>query len=295
MKKPSALKTVFPVLLCALVLSACVMQSNFMREEVADRVAHPAWMIKRPIPASPFLLTSYERMHERHAPAHIYIEGEGATWTLNGDAPKNPTPQNPVALHMASKDLVDNIAYIARPCQYTGMLDPDSACDPALWTDGQFTPEVLAAYNKAIDDIKAHYDITNLHLIGFSGGGVIAAMLAEQRKDVLSLRTVASPLDQVEPINAALRNMPQHHFIGGQDQVVSPAPLHSYLQRLGETGCADYTFIQEAEHEKGWVDKWPELLEKTPECHAPVALPAFEDFVPLPEPVFVTREKPAKP
>lgn len=301
MKKPSTSKILPLALLPVLFLGACVMQSQYMRKDVASRVAHPAWMAERPIKASPFLLTAFERMHERQAPADIYIGGEGHIWGLTGKETRNPTPINPVALHLASKDLAQNVAYIARPCQYSGMLDTSADCDPAYDgpTEKQFAPEVLAAYNTALDDIKSRYDITDFNLIGFSGGGTIAALLAAERKDISSLRTVAAPLGSAEKVAPALKNIPQHHFIGGQDVIVQPAALHSYLQALGETGCVDYTFIQEAEHEKGWVDKWPEFLAKTPACHGPaLSPPAFDDFIdfaPLPKPVHVSREVPEKP
>lgn len=301
--------------LCALILvfivAACA-GHHPIRDEVADRVASPAHMIERLVPASPFALTVYERMHERFETANIYIEGDGEAWLTRISQSEDPTPVNPVALHLASRDMADNVAYIARPCQYSKMLAPDTPCDPAYWGDKRFSREVIESYQLALDEIKARYDITKFNLIGFSGGGAIAAILAAERKDVASLRTVAGNLDHRahsahhlvsymdESLNPpdfadALNRVPQYHFIGDRDDVVTNGVLHSYLQALGDTTCAKHEVVKEASHMEGWVNKWPDLLKKQPLCTAP----AREDFdfgpIDYKEPIYSTPDRPAKP
>ena len=296
-----------------LLLAGCGTSTIAMREEVAQRIAAPSWMVERQIPAAPFALTAYERMHERFAPADIYIEGDGLAWMTKNRKSLNPTPKNPVGLHLASRDKAENVVWLARPCQFSGLLDDSTACDDAYWTNKRFAPEVISAYNAALDDIKKRYDIEGFNLIGFSGGGAIAALLAAQRVDVLSLRTVAGNLDHhahsnyhnvsvlegsLNPPDFAekLTTMPQVHFIGGQDEVVPPAVLHSYLQALGPSNCVQYQFIHEAAHEEGWVQKWPEFLQMTPACSGLVQEIDFTDFPSMPEPRFITKpEKPEKP
>lgn len=276
----------------------------YVREETADRLGHAVWMYEREIPAGLFSLTAYERIHERGEVATVYIEGDGElTDNFHMDS-KNPTPKNPVALHLATKDKSENLVWIARPCQYNGI----SACDEAYWGNERFSPEVLSAYTIALDEIKKRYDIKAFHLVGFDGGGAIASILAAQRPDVLSLRTVAANLDtnvyakehQMPPLTGSLnpidfaqnlKNIPQTHFIGGQDTVVPPSILHSYLQAVGPSNCVNHKFIQEAEHTKGWVEKWPELLLEMPACDAPVE---DWDFEPMPEPIRIMPETPDK-
>ena len=202
------------------------------------------------------------------------------------------------------------MAYLARPCQYTGVLAENTPCDSGYWTHKRFAPEVIRAYNTALDEIKARYDIEGFHLTGFSGGGAVAALLAAQRDDVLSFRTVAGNVDHRAHSNfhdvsyldgsmnppefsEKLAEVPQYHFIGGQDPIVPPAILHSYLQKLGDTNCVQYKFIQEAEHTEGWVEKWPELLKESPTCRGPVKSMGIEDIdFYMPEPIRVTRELP---
>lgn len=283
--KSSKLRLLSLSALAGLMLAGCgSLAGNPLRDQVADRVASPAWMVKREIQATPFYITAFERMHEPGQTATLYIEGDGEAPAMD------PTPINPVALHLASKDLSDNLAYLARPCQYSGLLDLNMKCDQSYWGDAAYNAETLAAYNTAINKIKRRYEITDLHIVGYDSGATLAALLAAQRQDVLSLRTVAGEFDiaALGPHARTLSGIPQHHFAGGQDDQNSPAQLHSYLQMVGDNECTEYTLIQESEHEKGWVDKWPELLkEKVPACSRPVE----PEFVPIekPEPIFYPR------
>lgn len=126
-----------------------------------------------------------------------------------------------------------------------------------------------------------------------------------------SLRTVAGNLDHetftyihnlqpftesLNPVDyaAKLKYIPQHHYVGGQDEIMQPAILHSYLQAVGKSNCVSHTFIQEAEHEAGWVEKWPGLLHNLPSCEGPPREYSFEPFEPF-EPAFMERPKPSKP
>jgi hypothetical protein len=294
------LKTVFTntklksLMLCTLTatsLGACgVTNDNPYRAEVANRLASPAWLDERIIAAEPYNLTAYERMHERNLPVTLYIEGDGA---INADIKPlkdNVTPTNPVALHLATRDKSTNLAYLARPCQYSGMIDPEAKCDEDALLENAYSPETLNAYNTVLNKMKRRYGLTSFHLVGYDSGATLAALLAAGRNDILSLRTVSGDFDleKLTPFKTALLGLPQHHFAGGQDEMNPPAELHGYLQMLGPNDCTENTLIQEATHEEGWVDKWPELLkENMPICASPIE----PTFVPIekPEPIYYPR------
>lgn len=293
-----------------LALSACF-TAPYLKKDAATRIASPAWMLERQIDTGLYELTAFERMHERGEDANIYIEGDGTVWTQEHVRSLNPTPMNPVALHMAAHDKADNVAYLARPCQYSDMTDPETPCPKSTWLEGRYSNKVVTSMSTAIDEIKARYDIEHVNLIGYGGGGAIAAILAATRDDVTSLRTVAGNMDHevftnmhnlqpltesLNPVDYAnkLKYIPQQHYIGGQDEVMQPAVLHSYLQAIGKTNCIDHTFIQEAEHEAGWVEKWPKLLKNMPSCEGPLREYSFEPVAPF-EPNFMERPAPSKP
>jgi len=314
--KNKFLKLSLIALASSTMITACSAPTAF-RDEVAYRIASPSWMVRRTIKTENFELTAFERMHAKNAPVTIYIEGDGtADRSSQTGETENPTPINPVALHLASRDKSKNVVYIARPCQYTDTVHYDHSpenktseneketCDSAYWESARFAPEVITAYNSALDNIAPRYSTKDFHLVGYDGGGAIAAILAAKRDDVLSLRTVAGNLDHdaqsvylgIAPLNDSLnavdfaddlKDVPQHHFIGGQDETIKPAVLNSYLQAIGNSRCVKYTMIQEAEHARGWVDKWPELLKADlPACEKKEVV--FEP-IEIPEPIFVPR------
>lgn len=299
--------------LIALALGGCITTSlPYMRAETAQRLAAPAWMLKRDIAAEPYILRAYERMHERHEPANIYIEGDSLEYTSPKEFAANPTPKNPVALHLASKDNGKNVAYLAHPCQFTGMIDGEDCDYNESWTDARYSEETLKAFHTALDDIARRYDITGFNLIGYDGGAMIAGLLAAQRKDVLSLRTVAGILDhktqrsitglapltkslELTPYSDVLSRMPQYHFIGAQDHAVPPAVFHSYMQAMPPNPCTQSMLVQEAAHEDGWVEKWPELLKLSVTCYENTMPAGFASIDTPPVPFVTMPEKPEKP
>src|SRR5687768_5965899 len=86
------------VVLCA-ALTSCVQELAVtrLRHDTTERLARPAFMFERHIPADPFLLTAWERVREPGGPATVYIEGDGYAWASRRRPSLDPTPANPVA------------------------------------------------------------------------------------------------------------------------------------------------------------------------------------------------------
>ncbi len=286
------------LLLGAAIPAACTVHDNEFREVTAERIGRPAFMVERRIAANGMDFQLWERMHNRGEPADIYIEGDGEPTYLNRDISENPTPTNPVGLHLASRDNANNLGYISRPCQYKEYQTEDE-CSSKFWGPRRYSPEVLAAYNEILDEMKARWSITEFNLIGYDGGANIAAALASQRNDVASLRTVAGNLnpdevyaktgqvldaDSIKAPNIApgLAKIPQHHFIGAGDEVTPPSVYHAFRQAIGESDCVHYTLVQDADHTNGWVEKWPDLLKSTVAC--PQETIVDPNYVPAPLP-----------
>lgn len=132
-------------------------------------------------------------------------------------------------------------------------------------------------------------DAPGVVLVGFSGGGAVAALAAAQRSDVLALATVAGNLDHVSwtdhhrvtplhgslnPADAAgqLTRLPQIHFVGDRDRVVPRLVVESFIQRLGPGHLAQLKIVHGADHICCWDQNWPEfrnLLESIIEAEAP--------------------------
>jgi hypothetical protein len=267
----------------AAALSACYFDMTELRLETAKRLAAPNFMLERHINASPFVLTAFERVHDKGGDATVYIEGDGVAWVSRQQPSLDPTPRNPVALNLSAQDNGPNVIYLARACQYTKLTTP-GPCPMAYWTSKRFAPEVIAAENAALDDIKRTYDIKKFNLVGFSGGAAVAVLAAAKRSDVASIRTVAGNLDHVRvnanhgvsqmtgSLNAVdvapqVANIPQHHFIGSDDTVVTPDIFQSFRNASGPSKCIRSSIVRDATHESGWVDIWPTLLKSPLDCN----------------------------
>lgn len=250
------------------------------RTNLAADIAAGQLPIHDLMPAGNFSLASYARITKEGEAARVYIEGDGLAWLGSREPSLNPTPTNPVALRLAVRDPSPNVIWLARPCQYEGF---SGTCSVDYWTSLRFAPDVIFAYMEALDALKQKHAVTGFELVGFSGGGAIATLLAAQRSDVISLRTVAGNLDieafnslhKVSPMPLSLnprdvaekiQHIPQLHFTGGEDDIVPQSIYDSFAMATRNAPCLHHAVVKDASHEKGWDDVWPQLLKYPLSC-----------------------------
>jgi hypothetical protein len=204
--------------------------------DVAFAAAASSGLQHEDISAGRFRLASWHRGLRGVRQITVYLEGDGHAWISRRRLSDDPTPRDPLALRLAAKDPGNAVLYLARPCQF-GSVPLEPACDPRFWSSHRYGPQVLAALNAALDWARtrvASNTRVRLGLIGYSGGGALAALLAQRRDDVAWLLTVAANLDihawtwhhglsalsgSVDPILRAdrLRGLPQEHLVGNRD------------------------------------------------------------------------------
>ncbi len=272
------IRAILPACLLLLMVAGCTSLGG--RETLRSELAQGAGL--RPLPAAGggFTFAALGRVARPGAPAVVYLEGDGFAWATPARPSSDPTPRNPVGLRLAAQDSAPNVLWLARPCQYDGRA-ADPPCGPAVWTRDRFAPEVVAALDQALDQLKAGTGVTGLHLVGYSGGGGIAALLAARRSDVLSLRSLAGNLDhealhrhhrvsQLPGLNPAaaapaLAGLPQIHYVGGDDNVVPRLVADSYARAAGPGACLTVTLLPEASHDDIWQG-WARLAGVLPTC-----------------------------
>jgi hypothetical protein len=264
------------------MLASCNFVSLRSDRDTASEIAEPAKLAEKLRPSGKFVLTVRERITRTDDEVTIYIEGDGMAWLSRNQPSPDPTPDDPIALRLAALDASANVAWIARPCQYTPKeMNPE--CRVFYWTSGRFSEPVIDATDKAVSAIKEAAGAAQVHLVGFSGGGGIAVLVAARRKDVASLRTIAGNIDhraftshhKVSPMEGSLnpadaaehvRTIPQIHFVGADDKVIPSVVAKSFLQRLGATHCATMKIIPEATHSQGWALNWTSIAKERPRC-----------------------------
>jgi pimeloyl-ACP methyl ester carboxylesterase len=202
---------------------------------------------------------------------HIYLDGDGTPWTSNRRIADDPTPRNPLILEMMAKDPAAALL-LGRPCYYEPAMSP--LCNESLWTSHRYGAEVVASMSTAIQRWMSSKKINHVVLIGYSGGGVLAALLASYLKKTSAVITIAANLDieawsrhhGYSPPSASLNpatdahipaNIQQIHLAGLQDNNV-PAEIIELFSRTQNNAL--YLPLPEYDHICCWLDIWPDIL-----------------------------------
>lgn len=196
----------------------------------------------------------------------VYIEGDGMAWLSRSRPSSDPTPRHPVALELATADPNPGVLVLARPCQFDGRMDP--RCATPYWTNARFAPEIITSIELAIEQAKTRAGARHLILVGYSGGGVVAALIAARHPETTGLVTLAAPLDvdgwtdyhEISRLTGSLRpqdegdglkTIRQHHFLGSRDEVVPLAVTARYGTILAGA-CMKTTVIEGFDHSCCW-------------------------------------------
>ncbi|WP_232318651.1 hypothetical protein [Sphingomonas sp. TDK1] len=218
-------------------------------------------MARRPVGARSDVLT-------------VYFEGDGFAYAARGRRAMDPTPIDPVALRLALQHPGSGpVAWLARPCQYGSRA---RNCHSDYWSVARYAPEVIDGTAAALDRLKADAGASRLILVGYSGGGALAALLAERRGDVVGLVTVAANLDldawtaahrltplsrSVDPATDAARlsRLPQVHFVGAEDRNVGPAIARAFAGKMAAGAPVAIVTVAGQDHGCCWAGQWPLL------------------------------------
>lgn len=267
-------------LLLALILPAACSSASMLpgRSQGPHYAAQAGWNWAMTDAGRFTLATALSPGGAGNRPLAVYIEGDGQAFATPSMPSRDPTPATPTALRLALAH-GGPAAYVARPCQFT---TPATArgCHVAYWTSHRYAPEVVEAVGAAVDDLKRRSGARNVVLVGYSGGGAVAALLAARRRDVAGLVTVAANLDvedwvrrdglaplagSLNPADqaAALRGLPQVHLVGRRDEVVAPAVVRSYLARLNGGDAARLVELADYDHQCCWVRSWSSLARRS--------------------------------
>ncbi|AFL76329.1 alpha/beta fold hydrolase [Thiocystis violascens] len=202
---------------------------------------------------------------------HVYLEGDGRPWETRDRIAADPTPRNPVALRLMARDPRPAI-HVGRPC-YHG-FSTASGCSPWFWTQGRYGTEVTASMAAAIERLLPRQANRRITLIGYSGGGVLAMLMAERLAGVDRVISIAANLDIDAwtdhhgysrlggSLNPASRRpldarIDQIHLVGGRDGQVPQSSLGAFLARNPQ---ARIQVFPDFDHRCCWVEHWPAIL-----------------------------------
>jgi len=235
-------------LVIALFTAGCASVSD--RYEAADRIAAEVGFTKTFVKTDNFTLTAYTRFDRPLDDLNVYIEGDGSAWLSRTRLSDDPTPRRPLVLELAARDPAPNVAYLARPGQYTAAAKP--GCHPDYWSDRRFSQEVVAPVNQALDSLLRQARSDTLRTVA----GNLDTEAVNRHHGVSPLKRSLNPIDAAEKV----KNLPQHHFAGSKDTVVPPFIIESFLKRAGDQDGRRFTIVDGVSHTRGWSERWKSLL-----------------------------------
>jgi predicted esterase len=262
--------------LLALVLQGCkTMTYGQSPSSVGELYGFKKVLVK----GGDFWITTYQKITNKHKPYVFYIEGDGAA--VNGiyRVSRNPTPRRQMLIKLAAMDTRPNVVYVARPCQYTPM-DLNPKCSMQYWTDKRRSDDSVQSLNEVINRINNN---NKFSLIGFSGGGGIAVLIAARNYMTKDIITISANLDHVaftthhnvtpmigslNPIDYAkqVTHIPQLHISGGKDTIIPPFIADKFVQKAS-TSCVKQQIFKDNSHRHGWDKIWEYVFHQPVRCY----------------------------
>ena len=203
---------------------------------------------------------------------HIYLDGDGTPWLSSNRRADDPTARKPLILELMTKDPAASIL-LGRPCYYG--LNNSPPCNDEFWTSQRYSESIVGSMASAIETWAKTKKIETMILIGYSGGGALAALLASRLTKVTAIVTVAANLD-VEAWNRhhGYRSLPaslnpaadaripprvrQIHLAGLQDRNVPPEIIEAFS--LSQTNSL-YVPMPNFDHVCCWPENWSQILK----------------------------------
>lgn len=229
----------------------------------AAREGH-SWQMREE-QAGRFTLAVAERGEGRDGGVwRIYIEGDGRAFGAHGVPSGNPLPRPATGLELAMGDRsAGRVIYVARPCQFA-WVEMCKYNNYKVWTSERFTDEVVEAYVGLVARLSEGREV---EVVGYSGGGFLAAQVAARVPNVVRLVTVAGNVLPNE-VNAwhkvvmmevggypagfgRLVNVSHLHVVGERDKIVVPQIVEGFVQQVRPV-CGRVVRV-DAAHGGPWV------------------------------------------
>ena len=215
----------------------------------------------------------------------VFIEGDGAAWTLFGTPPpRDPTPRGSVALGLVRTTAIKSpasVLYVARPCQFLAS-STFTKCATEAWASKRYSNEQLALLLSSTDQglkslEKKMLPRLRIILVGHSGGGVMAirvgAELIRRGHEVVGVVTLASPIDPItwsenhrfstldvdtyyNDMDLLAQSQVATHYVGKNDRLVVLADTRDRYRYTPK----EITEVAGVGHVAGWLEYWEHVI-----------------------------------
>jgi len=199
---------------------------------------------------------------------YVYLEGDGLPWKTPTQISADPDPLYPLALDLMSLNTHPSV-YLQRPCY--GFKEMN--CDLQWWTNKRYSQEVVESMLQVLKSISGKYQ--KIILVGYSGGGALAVLMARKLDKVSRLITLAanlniqkwtdyhgySPLSgSINPADIVLpAQVRQFHFSGQKDLNILPEWVKAFSDKQANS---EFILLQNIDHSCCWLKNWPRIIDQ---------------------------------
>lgn len=260
-------------LIVLILLQACTSQSRLL-----DMEAYKKGFSRQIVDGDGFQHVIYTKDGEKNNDTlHVYLDGDGKPWLKHRLIAADPTPVNPLMFNLMALDKAPSI-YLGRPCYHGFATTPPCAAEH--WTSARYSLQVVKSMERVLRDNIASGGYHEVVLIGYSGGGTLAMLLAQHSSATSAVVTIAGNLDidswaeyhgyttlkgslnpaRMPELSSAIQ---QYHLIGKADKNI---PYSLTEQALRNQPKAHVLIWEKFDHACCWQDIWAEFLhclEKT--------------------------------
>jgi len=244
----------------------------------ADSIAQAAGFDSGTLRGAGFAHQAYYTIAPGADSLFVFLDGDGSPWESYGRrVASDPTPRVPLALQLAARTRA-SVLYLGRPCYFSvgGVAHGDRECSPDLWTSKRYSPVVVDSMTAALNAFLAAHHFRDVTLIGYSGGGTLAVLMAPQVPAVRAVVTIAANLDVAAwtslhgylPLEGSLSpvdlppltsRLQEWHLVGARDRNTPPELNSRYWERVSPDRLWIYP---EMDHACCWVSNWPGIFER---------------------------------
>ncbi len=202
---------------------------------------------------------------------HVYLDGDGTPWIRNRWVATDPTARNPLILRLMKLDTMPSLL-LGRPCYYD--LKHRVGCDNKYWTSHRYSRLVVDSMVSVLNQWLDKHKFKKVVLIGYSGGGSLAMLIAGDIQKVSKVVTVAANLDiaawshyhgyltlkeSLNPADEMLlsKKIKQYHFAGQDDAEVPASIIEEFANNQGN---ASFYKVEKQDHASNWESVWLYIL-----------------------------------
>jgi len=204
----------------------------------------------------------------------VFLEGDGQPLVDGGRRiARDPSPKIAMAFDLFTATSAPR-AYLGRPCYFSHAND--AGCDPSLWTSARYGKAAVASMAAALETLIRDNSTRRVILVGYSGGGTIAYLVAPRIPEVSAVITICGNLDidawtrthgypslsqSDNPATAPPldRRITQIAIAGGRDVNVPQSSLRAFLDRQQPQELWIYG---DHDHACCWRRDWPAILNR---------------------------------